>query len=333
MEKKVNLFLFGVVLVLCFTFGFSGYVHAGENYGSHYVGGQEDLFMGFMGPPGSSMFYNYFVSYNATKLKDNAGRNATLNARTPIGIQTFPVDFKTDVIANALRFNHATHLTLFGGTIGWHVIVPLEYRHTSIETGPIDIGTETRTRMGDIEGALGIGWHPSKTFHHIAGLTVIAPTGAYYKDDLVNIGRNYWSINPNYIFSYIGDKDSPIPGLEMGAKLMYWFNTKNQDTSYTSGQEFAADYVIAQHLGRTWTFGANGTFLYQTTDDKQHGTAYDPFSGLQTGVKGRYFSIGPLLAYNFSKEGASISAKYQWDMWAHNRPVGNKLWVKFTWPF
>ena len=105
---------------------------------------------------------------------------------------------------------------------------------------------------------------------------------------MVNIGRNYWSFDPFYVFSYLGDKDSPIPGFEVSAKVMYWINTINTATSYTSGQEFSTDYLIGQHFGN-WRIGANGHFLYQTTDDKQYGTsAIDPFNGDKTGVRGKY---------------------------------------------
>ena len=99
---------------------------------------------------------------------------------------------------------------------------------------------------------------------------MMLPTGQYSKNDLSNLGRNYYSFNPLWAFTYIGDKNSPIPGFEISSKFMYMINTINAETSYTSGQEFRMDYLIGQHVGN-WAFGINGQFLYQTTVDKQYG--------------------------------------------------------------
>ncbi|OPY68056.1 MAG: hypothetical protein A4E63_02111 [Syntrophorhabdus sp. PtaU1.Bin050] len=154
---------------------------------------------------------------------------------------------------------------------------------------------------------------------------------SYDVNDLSNIGRNYWSFNPIYAFTYIGDKDSPIQGFEVSAKLMYWINTINTATSYTSGQEFAADYLVGQHFGK-WAFGANGHFLYQTTNDKQFGrTAVDPFTGLRTGVRGQYLSIGPAVSYTIPR--GCLTLKYQRDVIEKNRPEGDKFWLKWVYSF
>lgn len=338
MSRKSNILSVALVILclsLCCLGLNASLLYAGENYGSHYAGGQEDLFMGFMGPPGSSVLENYTMYYQAKKLKDNAGRNVKVNAG-PFGF--VPLDFKNQMIVNALRYKWTTNLKLLGGNVGFQVVIPAGYEHTAMNAPfPVgDIASTSKTGLGDMELGAAIGWHPTKTFHNLAIVEVIAPTGNYSESDDANaLSRNYWTFYPGYIFTYVGDMDSPIPGFEVGAKLAYQFNTINTDTSYTTGQEFVADYVVAQHLGKTWAVGANGTFLYQTTKDKQHGrTAVDPFSGRRTGVKSQYFSVGPMLAYYLPcTKGASITAKYQFDMWEKNRPHGEKLWVHISWPF
>jgi hypothetical protein len=341
MSKRRSIY-FAVVFSLCLALVLIGFsvsgVKAGENYGTRWVGGQEDLYMGFVVPPGVSVLSSYTVGYDVTKLKDNAGRNATLNVRTPFGTVNGPLNFKSQTLGQALRYDVSTKLKLLGGNFAWHVVVPTSYSHVAANAdmpmlGNVPVSSNSKTGLGDIELAGVIGWHHGKTFHHFAGLTVVAPTGAYDETDPASPGRNYWSFNPLWSFSYIGDKDSPIPGLEVGSKLMYWFNTINTATSYTSGQEFAADYLVAQHLGKAWTVGVNGTFLYQTTDDKQYGrAAVDPFSGLMTGVRGKYFSIGPMIAYQW-QDLSNVAFKVQWDVWEQNRPEGVKVWLRYSYPF
>ena len=328
MSKGRNRFVLLAVLALCFAVAFmAGPVFAGEGYGNHYPGGNEDFMAGALPPAGTSIFINYLVDYNATTLRGDNGSKQGLGP-----FQSPKVGFNLNVLVNAFRYVKVTNIKLMGGDLVWHVIVPVGYQKVSLDASPVvDIGSQAKTGLGDIEAGMGISWHPSKVFHHIAAFDVVAPTGAYDKDDLSNLGRNDWSFNPLWAFTYIGDKDSPIPGFEVSAKLMYWFNTINTATSYTSGQEFSADYLIGQHVGK-WAFGINGHYLYQTTNDKQNGsTAYDPFTGAQTGVQGRFFSAGPAISYNIPH--GCLTLKYQRDLYAENRPEGDKFWLKWVFAF
>ncbi len=171
----------------------------------------------------------------------------------------------------------------------------------------------------------------------------MAPTGQYgtaagsgsssrqFIADPANLGRNYWSINPLYAVTYLGDKNSPLPGLELSAKFMYWVNTVNAATSYVSGQEFSADYLIGYHMGKL-AVGANGFYRLQTTDDKQFGrTAVDPLTGLATGIRGDVWSIGPALSYEIPH--GCLTLKWQHDIYAKNGPEGDKVWLKWIFAF
>ncbi len=319
--------LFAVLVIMFFGLFHSPAVFAGEGYGNHYPGGNEDFMAGALPPPGTSIFINYLVDYNATTLRGDNGSKQGLGP-----FQSPKVGFTLNVLVNAFRYVKVTNIKLFGGDVVWHIIVPVGYQKVSLDASPVvDIGTQAKTGLGDIEPGIGISWHHSKTFHSIAAFDVVVPTGAYDKNDLSNLGRNYWSFDPLWAFTYIGDKDSPIPGLEVSAKLMYWFNTINTATSYTSGQEFSADYLIGQHIGK-WAFGINGHYLYQTTKDKQYGsTAYDPFTGAQTGVQGSFLSAGPAISYNIPH--GCLTFKYQRDLYAENRPEGDKFWLKWVFAF
>ena len=332
MRKGRNKFVAFIVLILGIALGTLGImasqVLAGEGGGNNYPGGNEDFMVGALPPAGTSVFINYVMSYNATTLRDNAGRKAVLNG--PPGNPE--VDFTLNVLANVFRYVKVTNVKLFGGDVLWHALLPVVYQKVGIDVSPfLDLGSQSKYGLGDITAGAGIAWHPSKTFHHAAGLDIVAPTGSYDKTDLSNIGRNYWSFSPIYAFTYIGDKDSPLPGFEVSSKFMYYFNTINSATSYTSGQEFIADYLVGQHFGK-WAFGINGYFLYQTTDDKDRfGTAVDNFSGLKTGVRGRTLSVGPAISYNIPH--GSITFKYQRDVIAQNRAEGDKFWLKWVYAF
>jgi hypothetical protein len=327
MIKKGRLFLqfaAAMLLITCSTFFPNHLAYAGEGYGNHYPGGQEDFAIRLQRPAGL-LITNYFELYNSGTLRDNAGRKVTMPG---LG----DADFKLNVVSNSTRFIRLTPYKVLGGNVSFCAIIPFVNVHTSLAAGPVDMGSQSKTGLGDIEVGAGLTWFPSKTFYHGVNFDIIAPTGAYDKDDMANIGRNYWSFNPFYTFSYLGDKDSLIPGLEVSAKVMYWINTINSATSYTSGQEFSTDYLVGQHFGN-WRVGANGHFLYQTTDDKQYGTAaVDPFTGIKTGVRGKFLSAGPIVSYRFPS-GGFLSVKYQSDVIEKNRTEGEKFWFNLTWPF
>ena len=47
-----------------------------------------------------------------------------------------------------------------------------------------------------------LSWH-TKNFHYVVGLDVDIPIGAYKKEDLANIGRNYWTFEPIVAATYM----------------------------------------------------------------------------------------------------------------------------------
>lgn len=313
-----------VVFFCILSFSSISTSHAGEGYGTHAALGAEDVMAGALPPPGTKLLINYFgISPNVNRLKDNAGRDQAIPGLGKI-------DVKTSVVVNSIRYLELTKYKILGGDFLWNVIVPFVYQHTTMSAGLQDIGKQSKTGLGDIEFGVGIQWH-RPTLHNLVGFEIIAPTGSYDSTDFVNIGRNYWSFNPVWAITYLGDKTSPVPGFEATVKMMYFYNTINADTSYTSGQEFTTDYFIGQHIGK-WAVGATGNFYYQLTDDKQYGrAAIDPFSGQRTGVRGMSFTAGPLVQYNFGK--VLVTAKYHFSLQNKNRPETDMFWLKLIFPF
>lgn len=355
MSNAKYLFLSFAALALCLSLGFlAAPVYAGENFNNHYAGGNEDFMAGALPPPGTNIFLNYLVDYNTSGyggLRDQAGRKAATTPLVTPGA-SLPVKADFNVLVDALRFVRVTKISLLGGDLVLHTVIPFGNVHASAYAVTPDGGTayppsfpSSSWSLADITVGAGIAWHPSKTFHHVFAIDAVAPTGTYqasnatpatprfqFYNEPSNLGRNYWSFNPLWAFTYLGDETSPVPGLELSAKLMYWINTVNTATSYVSGQEFSADYLVGYHLNKKWAVGANGYYLYQTTDDKQFGkTAIDPLTGIQTGMRGRTFSIGPAIRYELPK--GCITFKYQHDVYSQNRLDGDKFWLRFIWTF
>lgn len=276
--------------------------HATEGGGSHYPNGAEDFMAGALPPPGS-YFINYFNWYSANSFRGEGGD------------KLLP-DFELNVVANTLRLVHVTDYTFLGANWALHAFLPL----VNVDVSPVPNLSESRFGLGDIIiDPFILGWH-SKNWHVTTGLDIYLPTGSYDADNLANIGRNYWTFEPVVAFTYLSDE-----GLELSAKFMYAFNTKNEDTDYLSGQEFHLDYTLGYHTG-PWSLGVGGYYYQQTTDDELGGESVG-----ENGFRGQAFAIGPQAKYDY--QNMAFTLKYQFETEVENRPQGNSLWFKFLYAF
>lgn len=279
---------------------------ATEGGGGHYPNGAEDFMVGALPPPGT-YFINYLSWYSADSFRDDNGD------------KLFD-DFDLDVVANTLRLVHVTDYKFLGANWAVHAFLPLVNVDVSRRIAPpFDRESDSRFGLGDIIiDPFILGWH-GKNWHLITGLDIYVPTGAYDKNDLANIGRNYWTFEPVVAFTYLSDG-----GFEASAKLMYAFNTENNDTNYQSGQEFHMDYTLGYHTG-PWSLGIGGYYYQQTTDDEVNGRTF------MDGFRGRAFAIGPQVKYDY--QNMAFTLKYQAETNVENRPDGNSLWFKFLYAF
>lgn len=265
-----------------------------------YPMGAENFMVGAMPPPG---FYGqvYGQRYQADRLRDNDGK-------------ALPLDFSLEANVIAPRLVWVTEQELLGGKLAFHSIVPLVDLKVSIN------GESQRKReVGDITIGAGLGYHLSEKSHVAVGLDVFAPTGKFDRDELANIGRNHWTIQPVAAFTHVDPE-----GLNVDVKAMYDFNTRNSDTDYRSGQELHADYSLGWGVGSGWVLGVGGYVYQQTTTDKVNDDRVED-------NKGRAFAIGPSVKYT-SSDGWFLTAKWQQESGVRNRPEGEAYWLKLTFP-
>ncbi len=271
-----------------------GNVQAKEG-GDQYPNGAENWFAGAVPPPGN-YFINYFGNYSAHPY---AGSNK--------------VDaVKVNAWFDAMRFLQVTNQKVAGADWAWHVIVPLV--KLSVETPG---GKFKKSGLGDITiNPMILAWH-SPEIHQAVGLDINLPTGRYDKNDVANLGTNYYSVEPIYAISYLGQN-----GWEVSGKFMYNIKTKNKDTDYKSGDEFHFDYLVGKNFG-PWGVGLSGYYVKQTTADK--------LNGREIGNKGEVFSIGPSVKYS-TKGGVTLVGQWQRETNVENRTGGDKVWLKLILP-
>lgn len=305
--KRLLIMVVGMVLI-GLACGVPG-AHATENGGGAYPNGAEDFMAGAVPPPGT-YFLNYLTHYTAGRIKDDHGDNLV-------------PDFRLNATANVFRLLHVTKEQVLGGYWGMHVFVPVVYMDVKMMGAK-----DSRFGLGDIIiDPFILSWH-SKNWHFATGVDIYLPTGAYDKNDLANIGRNYWTFEPIIATTYTADC-----GFEASLKLMYDFNTKNnssrlptgQNVKYLSGQEFHFDYTLGYKTGG-WNLGVGGYYYKQITNDKVNGVTVAP-----DGFKGQAFAFGPQVKYDYKN--MSFALKYQHEVAVRNKPEGDKFWLKFVYAF
>ncbi len=290
--KPLKIFLF-----ICGIFVLAGVCFATEGGGGAYPNGAEDFMCGAVPPPGF-YYINYTVGYFSDTFRDSDGKSVD-------------PDFKLTAYGNVSRLVYVSKKKILGGFWGIHTLIPIMYVDVKTSTGK-----DSKTGLGDIfVDPCIISWH-SKNLHSAAGIEIIIPTGAYDKKDIANVGRNYWTVEPVFAFTYLSDT-----GWEVSGKFMYDINYENDATRYKSGQEFHYDYTIGKKINKKLTLGLGGYYYTQTTDDKQNGVK------VGDGNKGNVFAIGPQLKFDSGR--MSFILKYQKEMSVENKPEGDKIWFKF----
>jgi hypothetical protein len=297
MNKRLSSKLIGFTLIALS----SGLAHASERGASSYPHGAENYMAGALPPPG--VYGQLFVShYEADTFRGNHG-------------QTLPMDFDIRADCVAPRLIWVTEQQILGGNLAFHIIVPFVDLKVSL-----DGQSQSNSGLGDIIFAPALGYHYSEKMHAIFAIDTIAPTGKYNRNDLANIGRNYWVFQPVVALAYVDPE-----GLNVDVKTMYDFNRKNEATDYLSGQELHMDYSVGWGLGNGWVVGVGGYALWQTTDDRQDGQRVED-------NKGRSLAIGPSIKYS-SNKGWFLTAKWQDETQVRNRADGNAYWLKLSIPF
>lgn len=284
-----------LIIFMCCTIAY-----ATEGGGGAYGNGAEGSMSGALPPPGFYM-QSYTNFYRADSLKGDDGQTVLDED-----------DFKVITAAQVFRLIAVTKKKILGGNLGFYTLIPLAM--VDVKT---PAGSQTKTGLADITLAPFISWHKNN-FHWATAVDCVLPTGAYDKNDIANLGRNYYTIEPLVAVTYLSDN-----GIELSAKFMYDFNLENNDTDYQSGNEFHVDYFVGAHV-KKWTFGAVGYYYKQVTDDKQNGQDVD--------YKGQAMAIGPLFSYSYSPA-HFITVKYQKEFEVENRPSGEKIWIKALFAF
>jgi hypothetical protein len=282
---------------------------------STYRPGLMDLYSGYLAPPGTLMVKNFFMFQDANE------RAITSDGR--IEARSHTVSY-----TNAVFIAYVTKFSVLGSYWGVGVIPLFRLSEQSLRVGPRGVRgprqTSTLAGPGDfIFGPCLLGWNFGQ-FHLSTSLMFYAPTGSYDRQRIIDIGLNRWAFEPDVGLTWLDERTGRHASLFVG----YTVNTENSSTHYLSGQEFHADFVLAQHLPGDWVLGMAGYAFQQTTGDSGSGALFGPF-------RGRVLALGPLVGktLRIAELPINFSLKYDVEFAAENRSTGNELWFNAAFRF
>jgi len=315
MKNKVLLSIFTLALL------YSPALRAEEGGSGHYMPGASASFIDAM--PGRTSLaavptYTYY--------QGEASGNRQIAI---IGGTALRLDANFNAISVPVIYQ--TPLRLLGGNYAAGIVLPyawvettgsLTFANTNLPSG---FRRDTASGLGDIALLpFTLAW-TNQDLKYDARLFVYAPTGEYDQNDLANVGKNYWTFEPEVSISYLSSKI----GLEVSAFAGLCFNTENEDTDYQSGTQFHLDMTVAQHLplGKNGLIGlgANGFYYQQVTGDSGSGAVLGDFEG-------RTIGVGPVLSYATKMGQTDVIAEVKWlpELDVEHRLKGDYVWFKLA---
>lgn len=232
------------------------------------------------------------------------------------------------VWGDLVKFAYISDLKVFGGRYNAAILLPVLFG--SSVTRHIAGRAPTKAANSDINGIgdvyvtpAALGWNWSD--HHLnANLSFIAPTAEYEESYPINLGRNYWSFDPNVSYTWLHH----TRGHELTLTLGYMKNGENPDSHYTTGDEVHLDWTIAQHFSERIAVGITGYWYEQVTIDKGTFPAGYTASNFDASAVG----IGAAVLYTATIGGRNVSfiGKWMTDTTAENRLKGDLVMLSFA---
>jgi hypothetical protein len=146
-------------------------------------------------------------------------------------------------------FSYMTGKKVLGGNLGMMLAPSLLYLDVTAAAavGPLVRTVEqTNLTVGDTFFApVALGWNKGN-LHYATYLGIYAPTGEYKVGELAPSGKNFWTIEPDFGFTYL----NPKSGWEISSAVGMDFNSTNPATDYKSGDDFHFDLTLANHVIR-----------------------------------------------------------------------------------
>lgn len=289
---------------------------ATEGAASYYFAGAFATFLTAVPPePG-------FTAASQTLMFGGQSQRAVLRGRATFGLTGFAL---YEYIAGSYAFEQP----ILGGRLQVGAAAPvIGTANTTVSLQTQRFGTfsgsASDTGFGDmLLNPFAMYWSFGE-FHVKLAQWVVAPTGRYNVDSLINVGRNYWAFDTQlgvtWFHKATGTELTVLPGIML--------NTINPATDYKSGNEFHLDFMANQFLSTTFAIGLQGYWYKQIDADTGSGAVLGPFMG-------ESFGLGPAILWTpeFLKGRGAVVLKWLHDISNTNRLNGDWGQVAISYRF
>jgi hypothetical protein len=289
---------------------------ASEGAASYYFPGAFGSFLVAVPPePG-------FSGASQTLIFGGNAQKSILNGRQTFGINAFAV---YEYLAGLYVFEQP----ILGGRLQVGVAVPAVTYATmtaSLQTRLFGTfsGTSSDVNFGDLMlTPFSFTWNFGELSAKLTQI-VIAPTGHYDVNAVINVGRNYWAFDTQVGLTWLhkatGTELSVLPGILI--------NTMNPATAYRTGTEFHLDFMANQFVTTDIAIGLHGYWYRQIDGDSGQGATFGPFMG-------ESFGMGPAVLWAPAQlEGRyAFIAKWLHDFSNTNRLNGDWGSLSMSWRF
>lgn len=282
-------------LLAVLTLGAGETAYPGET--GHYSPGV-DLFENGSLPPRPGFYTkSYLVHYYSDTLRDARGDK--------VG-DTF--ELSSTMLVN--RLIHVTGVKILGADWAVHGIIPVQYTDLTNPLGQSD----SDGGVGDIMiEPLLLGWH-GEQWDLLFGTGVYLPTGSWDRDEVVNVGKDFYTFMVSLGGSWHFDKARTW---HAGARVRYETHTANRTLDIRHGDDFTLEFSAGKIFMNRFDIGIGGYAQWQVEDDKGTDVHWD------RGVHDRVWGLGPEIRLLLPEINGTLGFSYIREFAAVDRTEGH----------
>ncbi len=259
---------------------------AAEGGGSHYLQGTYGDFGMALSTP-SGFYVRNDVIYMGGEVGAVSRGNFILE------------ELKQDTWVNALKLLYVHDEELLGGH--WGVVLGLPYvldvAISADVLSPLPYAFDgSGSGLSDPYVYGFINWKLDGFSYLTAGLTLFSDFGSYNADKIINMGRNYLTIDPVVSYTYLNTEN----GREFSVTGGIMLNEENKETHYKTGAELHIDFMLAQHFPNGMALGLNGYYYDQLSDDEGEVISSIPLAS--EGFRSSGYGLGPAFLWTMKRE-------------------------------
>ncbi len=231
-----------------------------------------------------------------------------------------PIDLKLRAFANGVGAGLILKIEPLSTYVGAGLGVPFAHvrANTSNPAASID-----RFGLGDLYvQPLRLGWRLGRHVDVVAGYAFYAPTGKFEPGQHSGIGRGSWTHEPSLggTIWFTGRG-----GWSLSALASYDFNGKKRGVDITRGDTVQIQGGAGAAVFRVVQVGVAAYAEWQVRDDR----GVD-LPAIIRGARDRAFGLGPEVAVEIPALRSRFSARWEHDVYARSRPVGQVFVVGLT---